>query len=785
MAERIVSPGVFTQERDLSFLPEGVAQIGAAFIGPTGKGPAFIPTTVQGIDGFVTAFGEPDGTTYTGYTVKNYLQEAGSATVVRILGLDGYSKSVATVYATGSTGLKVFAVLHPSLNGETLSGVSVAGTTASFGLVVSSSNIITSGSALSTAETSTAFISKYFGTDARASGSTSTALSSYVYAVFPDAISQVGSGVFLSASLNTLDLTSNANAVVTDAEYSHASTPWIQSQTIGAVKHNIFKVHTLSDGSDTNTQVKVSITGITPSGSNSDYGTFSLLVRDFDDTDTSLNVLESWDNLSLDPDSPDYVARRIGNSVPTYDSTTGETYYQGDYTNNSKYIRVEMADVIPQDAVPYGFAALNPTVPGTAATQYATGSYVTSRWLNNGVSGYTTASVDKRYYYGYNFTNTTSLSYLGPIATTSYEVGSAFNLENVGADVPIATAPYSRSIALTGTNSKVDVTYRRFTVPLQGGFDGVNPARVIALGGSITATNTQGFDLSTSTSGGSKSYKRALTSISNQDSIDFNLLVMPGVIQRLHSYIAQEAIDLCETRGDAFYIMDIGAYGDSISTVTAQAESLDTNYAAVYYPWIKIVDTNTNKVIWAPPSVVLPEVYAYNDTVGAEWFAPAGLNRGGIPGAIGVKSRLSQSDRDILYESKVNPIAQFPAQGICVWGQKTLQTRSSALDRVNVRRLLITVKKFIASSARYLVFEQNTETTRNRFLNIVNPYLAGIQQRSGLTAFRVVMDETNNTPDVIDRNILQGAIYLQPTRTAEFIKLDFNILPTGATFDTI
>jgi phage tail sheath protein FI len=181
---------------------------------------------------------------------------------------------------------------------------------------------------------------------------------------------------------------------------------------------------------------------------------------------------------------------------------------------------------------------------------------------------------------------------------------------------------------------------------------------------------------------------------------------------------------------------------------------------------------------------VLPEVYAYSDNVGAEWFAPAGLNRGGIPGAVGVKTRLTQAQRDILYESKVNPIAQFPGQGICVWGQKTLQRRASALDRVNVR-LLITVKKYIASSARYLVFEQNTEATRNRFLNIVNPYLSSIQQRSGLTAFRVVMDETNNTPDIIDRNILAGAIYLQPTRTAEFIKLDFNILPTGATFDTI
>jgi hypothetical protein len=781
MAERIVSPGVFTQERDLSFLPEGVAQIGAAFIGPTTKGPAFIPTLVQGIDGFVNTFGEPDGTTYTGYTAKNYLQEAGSATVVRVLGLTGYSKTVVNIYATGSAGSKVFAVLHPTIAGENITGTLLAGTTASFSLIISGATTPTSASGLSTQEGSNSFISKYFGTDPR----TESTYNGYVYAVFPTAISQVGTDVTLSASLATLDLTDNENAVVADAEYSHASTPWIQSQTIGGTKHNIFKVHTLSDGTDTSKQVKISITGITPSGSNSDYATFTVLVRDFDDADNSLNVLESWDSLSLDPDSPDYIARRIGNSVPTYDVDSGETYYQGDYTNNSKYIRVEMETaVVPSDAVPYGFAALNPTVPGTVG-QFATASYVASRWLNNGVFGYTTASVDKRYYYGYDLTSTSALSYLAPITTDTLTVGSAFNLENLGGEVPIATAPFSRSIALTGSNSKTDVTYRRFTVPFQGGFDGLNPAREIAIGSAITATNSQGFDLSTSTAAGSEAYKRALTTISNQDSIDFNLLVIPGVIQRLHPYLAQEAIDLCEARGDAFYIMDIGTYSDDINTVTSQAESLDTNYAAVYHPWVKIVDTNTNKVIWAPPSVVLPEVYAYNDNVGAEWFAPAGLNRGGIPGAIGVKSRLTQNDRDILYEAKVNPIAQFPGQGICVWGQKTLQRRSSALDRVNVRRLLITVKKFIASSARYLVFEQNTEATRNRFLNIVNPYLAGIQQRSGLTAFRVVMDETNNTPDVIDRNILQGAIYLQPTRTAEFIKLDFNILPTGATFDTI
>ena len=260
------------------------------------------------------------------------------------------------------------------------------------------------------------------------------------------------------------------------------------------------------------------------------------------------------------------------------------------------------------------------------------------------------------------------------------------------------------------------------------------------------------------------------------------MLAIPGVNYEQHSYIAQYAIDMCEERQDCFYIMDLAAYTANISSAITTASTTDSNYAAGWYPWVKVRNTNTNRFIWAPPSVVLPEVFAYNDNIAAEWFAPAGLNRGGIPGAIQAKTRLTRSNRDELYENKVNPIATFPGQGIVAWGQKTLQKKASALDRINVRRLLIAMKKFVASSSRYLVFEQNTEATRNRFLNIVNPYLASVQERQGLYAFRVVMDDTNNTPDVIDRNQLVGQIYLQPARAAEFIVIDFNIMPTGATF---
>ena len=202
----------------------------------------------------------------------------------------------------------------------------------------------------------------------------------------------------------------------------------------------------------------------------------------------------------------------------------------------------------------------------------------------------------------------------------------------------------------------------------------------------------------------------------------------------------------------------------------------------MYWPWVQVPENQLGRNVWVPPSTVIPGIYAFNDKVAHPWFAPAGLNRGGIDTAVQAERKLTQGNRDTLYDANVNPIATFPGQGVCVWGQKTLQKKSSALDRVNVRRLMIAVKKFIASTSRFLVFEQNNPQTRKRFLNVVNPYLEQVQANSGLSAFRVVMDETNNTPDTIDRNILYGQLFLQPTRTAEFVVLDFTVQPTGATF---
>jgi phage tail sheath protein FI len=241
-------------------------------------------------------------------------------------------------------------------------------------------------------------------------------------------------------------------------------------------------------------------------------------------------------------------------------------------------------------------------------------------------------------------------------------------------------------------------------------------------------------------------------------------------------------ISTCENRGDAIAIVDTTTYGSTVTSATTAAAGQSSNYAATYWPWIQLYSSGLGKAVWAPPTTVMGGVLAFNDQVGAEWFAPAGLNRGGVPSVLKAERKLSQNDRDTLYQSNVNPLATFPGEGVVVFGQKTLQRKATALDRVNVRRLLIALKGFIGQVANNLVFEQNTNVTRNRFLAQVNPYMESVVQRQGLYAYKVVMDETNNTADVIDRNQLVGQIYIQPTKTAEFIILNFNILPTGATF---
>jgi phage tail sheath protein FI len=270
--------------------------------------------------------------------------------------------------------------------------------------------------------------------------------------------------------------------------------------------------------------------------------------------------------------------------------------------------------------------------------------------------------------------------------------------------------------------------------------------------------------------------------LSNADDYRFNVLLTPGLFNSLQTSQCTSIITNTQNRGDSIFVLDLVPYGSTVVTTNTQAASRNTSYAASYWPWVQVVDPDRGASVWVPASTVIGGVYAFNDLVSEPWFAPAGINRGGLSQVIRAEQKLSQAQRDTLYTGKVNPIATFPGTGTVVYGQKTLQTQASALDRVNVRRLLIALKTYISQISNTLVFEQNTIATRNSFLAQVNPYLTSVQQKQGLFAFKVVMDDSNNTADVIDRNQLVGAIYIQPTKTAEFIYLNFNILPTGATF---
>jgi hypothetical protein len=415
---------------------------------------------------------------------------------------------------------------------------------------------------------------------------------------------------------------------------------------------------------------------------NTGSGLFTLIIRRGDDNNAQPNILETWANLSLDPQLPNYVSRVIGDLKPVYDVTNGFVNYTGSFANASQYVRV---------------------------------------------SSVTTPNVDSIDNNGF------------------YKSGS-----------------YSGSLPNLGSGS------------FGGSFAGGVPATTTQqlMNELITTTNIQGYS--------PNDYLNAFTLLTNQDEYQFNILLAPGV--GLDSSAADNAISCVESRGDAIAIVDNGVYGTSLTAAATNAAGQSSNYGATYYPWVQLFSTNLGKVVWCPPSTVMGGVYAFNDQVGAEWFAPAGLNRGGIPSVVRAERRLQQTDRDTLYSANVNPLATFPGNGVVAFGQKTLQRKATSLDRVNVRRLLISLKGYIGNVARTLVFEQNTAVTRNRFLSQVNPYLESVVQRQGLFAFKVVMDDTNNTPDVIDRNQLVGTIYIQPTKTAEFIILNFNILPTGAQF---
>lgn len=811
MAEKIISAGVFTRENDQSFISQGVEDLGAVVVGPTEMGPAFIPTVIQnGFNEFLEKFGKGTSDTYVPFTVKDYLSNASSVTVVRVLGNGGWSftstRGLAALVITGSAGgaydNQILAVFHPSKNtspdslGLELSRLAASGSiTGSYVLSLSGSGFSSATRvSASLVSTSPNFITKTLGTNAENSltGSTYRAFA-YPHILFRDLANNAAvssSLIKLVTSSAQIDFTASIDGTAYAEGYTSGMTPWITNGNVSSPT-NLFRFAHLSHGFSTNQDVYVSIGGLQEPADINDveqYSTFNVFVRKVGDTDKQPSIVEQYINVNLDPDSPTFIARVIGDKYSEYDTTLGKVVSRGNYANSSKYIRIVMGDSFnagltvssnSPKASPRGFQRLYQTIVGFTGYQLPPVTYKSAQEID---SIYNT-----RAYLGFDFTSQDNYNFLKAVPTSSsiasFATGSPFTVNSLnGHPSSSYTGALSASVDLTGTAGPTPGQVS-FSIPFQGGSDGVNPATLRYVGSELAATNAFGYDLSSASTKGSIAFNKALAILSNQDEYSFNLIVLPGILQSLHSAVTSTAINTVEERGDAFYIMDLVGLNSSVATATNTVPGLDSSYTAVYYPWVKILDSATNRPVFVPPSVVMPGIFANNDRTAGPWFAPAGLNRGGLGQVIEPKNKLSQSERDTLQSSRINPIAQFPGVGTAVWGQKTLQVKPSALDRINVRRLLIELKSFIGGASKNLVFDQNTSVTRNRFLNLVNPYLESIQQRQGLYAFRVTMDDTNNTADTIDRNQLIGAVYLQPTKTAEYIILDFNITPTGATFE--
>ena len=767
MAETLISPGVLARENDQSFVTSQPVERGAALIGPTALGPVERPTLISSFSSYQAIFGgalqsgSNEYTYLTSIAANQYFQNGGNSLLVTRVasgssanwssavsttiqnniesttaGLQGnlisglqpnqgsgsaapatYSNvalvtdtgagsgATANVTTSNSNGILIVGTLTlgsggTSLVDDTYNSVSLGGSATGTGAVAT---VVVSGNAVTSVTITTVGSGYVVGDQLTILGSALGGSDTYTLGALtqPQILTEISSVIIVQdgtgyAAGNTLSI-SAANIgspavaptfILTDAMIENKRAFELETISEGRIMNNTYPL-----GSDTSgTQLTG---GALVSGSaenlrwqitsvNTSSGVFSLAIRRGNDDTNRPVVLETFNNISLDPFASNYISRAIGDISTTLVTEGTDTFLQesGSFPQISNYVRVR---------------SVNSPTP--------------------------------RYF------------------------------ENNG----VAKNEFTSSLPILGS----------------GSFDGalgsnIPVGRVANFYQNINATDSQGLVGS--------DYTNAIALMANQDDYQYNVISTPGLTNQTHATQIASLMNTSIQRGDSIAVIDLVSYNQPVNTVVNQAGGIDNSYTATYWPWLQTIDPNSGQLVYIPASTFIPGVYAFTDASSDPWFAPAGITRGGMGQVVRAERKLTSTNRDTLYEANINPIATFPQQGVVVFGQKTLQKAASALDRVNVRRLLITLKDYISQIADNLVFEQNTIATRQNFLTQVNPYLESVQQRQGLYAFKVVMDEQNNTPDVIDRNELVGQIFLQPTRTAEFILLDFNVLPTGATF---
>ena len=967
---KFVSPGVFINEIDNSFIPKSADAIGPVVIGRARRGLAMTPVKVQSFSEFVQVFGDTvpgmgggdisrDGNLqspmYGTYAAKAFLNaNVAPLTYVRLLGQEDANASGAgkagwktlsnpasTVLNNGGAyGLWVWpsssAAVTKGLGGDyakqgvlaavwyvnASASLSLSGTlhgagytTGGVGQVIGNNTtdytftieVMNAGTSVSSSanekikfgfdDSSDLFVRKRFNTNPQLAsvlgrfypgrsrknywlgesfeqslraGCTS-ADGSYWFATGSDLTSTALHGCLLPIALAGTATTGPQNLQGASTE---AKAGWFIGQDLGAAgsyiptnAQRLFRFVGRGHGEWLQKNCKVSIQNVRESTTTtSEYGTFSIVIRNLHDTDSNVQVMERFDNCSLDPAAPSFVARVIGDKYTQWDTTARRLKTYGEYPNRSKYIYVEMDTDVEGGAtdptlLPFGYWGpprfrAYPAGAGLLAGQmiFAPASVVsgaatpflgkvqctcslawpTPRLRLSASDGGLAVATDA--YWGMQTTRSRtstqpdpsvadSLRKLwassvsdpvvgtpSPSATATQAGAYVFSLDDVvkGSDGAYYYGSGSRAAGISAASSSIgdllNADYNRFTAPFWGASDGFNILRpdplynggIPGAGGSGTGTATNANSMEYYT------YKRAIDTVADPEMIDMNLLAAPGLTV---DSLTQHMINVCEERADAMALIDLPSIyipphearkttkKARIGTTpiqaanTLRARRVDSSYGATFYPWVQTRDSQSGVLVWIPPSVAMLGVLGSSEKKSDIWFAPAGFNRGGLTdGAAGipvtaVSERLTSRERDTLYEARINPIASFPSSGIVVFGQKTLQERQSALDRINVRRLVIYLKKQISILSTQILFEQNVQSTWARFRGLISPFLDSVLTRYGITEYRLILDESTTTADLIDQNILYAKIMVKPARAIEYIAIDFVIASTGASFD--
>ena len=921
-----VSPGVFTSEKDLSFVAQQVGVTTLGSVGETTKGPAFEPIFITNYEEFTAIFGGQNPSKFGNdkpkyelpYIAKSYLSQSNQLFVTRILGLTGYDAGSAWIitadanydpstiasattsawtasfsggttyfdFTAGAGGDAAEALydlgLFPTQNASFTSSVVPNDTTAyPDGIVFekvggnfegTSTTIIQTDfdsnantgttSGIVTTYTASAY-SEYEGTvlamlrsrgdysvddltfrtlqtsgglvmnpgsvasnplaDFVLSATSNTTSAVTAYNVSMDTTKRnyitrvLGTDFFDKESLvfveehypellekyidNDYILGLNTSLVHTTTfsnyqqQWQTPETPWIVSELRGNVVDKLFKFISISDGNSANKEIKISIQNIKP-----DTKEFDVVVRDYYDVDSRPSILERFSKCVMDPNSDNYVARRIGTA-------------DGEFSLRSRYIMVVHNPDAAIDAFPAGFEGyiVRDYPVGTLAPQpvYKTAYQPAAEKVKKVYLGFTnTVGFDQNLFNWKGYTNDSTPSQW--TATTK-----GFHMDSgatVAGSFEVGAYEFRTEAGIQGTEYE-SIFARKFTFTPYLGFDGWNSYRRTRTNadrykvGKVGFTNGQTndeFELISQTEGTSDyyAYLQGIRTFANPEAVNINVFTTSNVEFGDNNDLVSEIVDMIEEeRSDSIYIMSApegvtynnssqltGLGYNSVEVSTPEdivdlldLADIDSNYTATYWPWIQKRDNENNTNVWLPPTYEVVRNIALTDNVSFPWFASAGYTRG-LTSALQARVKLTEESRDTLYEGRINPMATFSDQGVVIWGNKNLQVADSALDRLNIRRLLLQTRKLISAVAVRLLFEQNDQIVRNQFLTLVNPILENIKRERGLADFRV---QLSSDPEEIDRNELRGKIFVKPVPSLEFIILEFNVTSTGASFDDI